>query len=289
MGRLVNRHRRRGRHDLNVKCFLLGPQVSRVISTQLAVDRVEVSRRVGLDHQVKRPEVRALGGAARHEEVRSGPGEVAGPIGIRRIGQVVVAVADASGVEVVEAQRVIACVIVGHVELDNGGLTRADLEDFAQAVAEVGGGLKIHNGHPILRLHVAARAIEVKGSGGVAAQCEYGQECRREPEGVPGGLGTEPEFRNGMGGTGSLPVPLGHRPKGTERSLAMEPASRKSPDAPSRSDRRVAGRDRRVACATQRGSGRDAGVRVERAIPEAHGRKTVRRRSMSLLGLIGAI
>jgi hypothetical protein len=30
----------------------------------------------------------------------------------------------------------------------------------------------------------------------------------------------------------------------------MEPAVGKSPDAPSRSDRRVAGRDRRVACAT---------------------------------------
>ena len=53
-----------------------------------------------------------------------------------------------------------------------------------------------------------------------------------------------------MGGTGNLPVPLGHWPNGTERRLAMETAVRKSSDALFRSDRRVAGRDRRVACAT---------------------------------------
>jgi hypothetical protein len=53
-----------------------------------------------------------------------------------------------------------------------------------------------------------------------------------------------------LGGTGNLPVPVGHRPNGTERRSDMEPAVRKSPGAPSRSDRRVADRNRRVACAT---------------------------------------
>ena len=54
----------------------------------------------------------------------------------------------------------------------------------------------------------------------------------------------------GLGGTGNLPVPLGHRPNGTERSLDLKLAVRKSSDALRRSDRRVAGRNRRVACAT---------------------------------------
>ena len=60
----------------------------------------------------------------------------------------------------------------------------------------------------------------------------------------------------GKGGTGNLPVPLGHWPDGTERSLNMEIAVRESPKVPLRSERRVAARDRRVACATLRGGGR---------------------------------
>jgi len=59
-----------------------------------------------------------------------------------------------------------------------------------------------------------------------------------------------------LGGTGNLPVPLGRQPNGMERKLVMEPAVRKSRDAPFRSDRRVAGRDRQVACATHREDGR---------------------------------
>jgi hypothetical protein len=41
----------------------------------------------------------------------------------------------------------------------------------------------------------------------------------------------------------------------------MKPTVRKGPDAPSRSDRRVAGRDRRVACATHREDGRRFGFK----------------------------
>jgi hypothetical protein len=55
----------------------------------------------------------------------------------------------------------------------------------------------------------------------------------------------------------------GRRPDRTERSLEMEPAVRTSSDALSRSDRRVAGRDRRVACATRREDGRRSGVRAK--------------------------
>jgi hypothetical protein len=42
----------------------------------------------------------------------------------------------------------------------------------------------------------------------------------------------------------------------------MEPGIRKSPEPPFRSNRRVAGRDRRVACATQRKDGWFLGFRV---------------------------
>jgi hypothetical protein len=80
---------------------------------------------------------------------------------------------------------------VGHVELDDGGLARADLEYFAQAVPEVGGGLKVHNGHPVLGNGVAACAVDVKGRGGVAAQREHHHKCRDDREGIPGGLGKE--------------------------------------------------------------------------------------------------
>jgi hypothetical protein len=55
----------------------------------------------------------------------------------------------------------------------------------------------------------------------------------------------------GWGGTGNLPVPSGHWPNGTGSRLAMKIAFRKSPDASLRSERRVAARNRRVACATQ--------------------------------------
>jgi hypothetical protein len=65
-----------------------------------------------------------------------------------------------------------------------------------------------------------------------------------------------------LGGTGNLPVPMGHRSNGMERRLTMESGIRKSPEPPFRSDRRVAGRDRRVACATQRKDGRFLGFRV---------------------------
>ena len=58
-----------------------------------------------------------------------------------------------------------------------------------------------------------------------------------------------PKLELGWGGTGNLPVPLGHRPNGMERRLAMEAAVRKNPNAPSHSDGRVAGRDGRPATA----------------------------------------
>ena len=96
-----------------------------------------------------------------------------GPRRVRRVGQVVVTVVDTPGVEVVEVQRVTAAVAVGHAELDYGRLARADLEDFAQAIPEVGGGLIIHNDHPALGYGVAARAVNVKGGGGAAAQRKH--------------------------------------------------------------------------------------------------------------------
>jgi hypothetical protein len=68
-----------------------------------------------------------------------------------------------------------------------------------------------------------------------------------------------------LGGTGNLPVPLGHRPNGMERRLAMEPGIRKSPEPPFGSDRRVAGQgspERFRGCATQREDGRRFGFRV---------------------------
>ena len=58
-----------------------------------------------------------------------------------------------------------------------------------------------------------------------------------------------------LGGTGNLPVPMGHRSNGMERRLTMEPGIRKSPEPPFRSDRRV-------ACATQRKDGWFLGFRV---------------------------
>ena len=70
-----------------------------------------------------------------------------------------------------------------------------------------------------------------------------------------------------MGGTGNLPVPLGHRPNGTENRPVLERAGRTSSAALPRSDRRVAGRDRRVACATQWGDGRRRGIRVDNLQP----------------------
>jgi hypothetical protein len=39
-----------------------------------------------------------------------------------------------------------------------------------------------------------------------------------------------PNSETGMGGTGNLPVPLGHRPDGTERRLALEPAEKDKPE-----------------------------------------------------------
>ena len=75
-------------------------------------------------------------------------------------------------------------------------------------------------------------------------------------------FGFSPNSEMELGGTGNLPVPLGHRPNGTERRLATEQAIRKSLDPPFRSDRRVAGRDRRVACATHREDACPFGIRV---------------------------
>ena len=37
-----------------------------------------------------------------------------------------------------------------------------------------------------------------------------------------------PKLELGWGGTGNLPVPLGHRPNGTDGNLALETADRKS-------------------------------------------------------------
>src|SRR3974377_1788616 len=114
-----------------------------------SVDRVKVSRGVGLNRQIEGPELRTSGRAPRQEKVCGRSGEVADPIGVNSAGQTVAAVVEAPGAQVVDAQRVTAAVTVCHIELDDGGLAGADLEHFAQALAEVRGGLKVHNQHPV--------------------------------------------------------------------------------------------------------------------------------------------
>lgn len=192
MGRQNRRCRGRGGDYLDVKGHLLGPHFgSRVISSHLAVDGIKVSRRVGLDRQVEGPEVWAGARWPRHEEVRGGSGEVAGPGGVRRAVHVVAAVVDAPGAEVVDVQPVIAAVAIGHAELDNGGLAGADLEHLVQACPEVGSGLKVDDDHPILRHRVALLAVDEKSGAGAAAQREHRAKCDRDNESVPHGPAPE--------------------------------------------------------------------------------------------------